>query len=72
MRRGGIAIAVGAVPTFGAVVGYLVPLMGEGGIEPASETASLNLGADRSCLRLAPPCSAVAGRDVFETRRPWR
>jgi hypothetical protein len=48
MRRGGIAIAVRAGPTFGAVVRRLVPLVREGQIEPASETASLNLGAECS------------------------
>ncbi len=64
MWRGGIAIAVGAGPTFGAVVGRLVPLMREGRIEPASEMASLNLGADSSCSRPAPPCSAIATRET--------
>lgn len=61
MRRGGMAIAVGARPTFGAVVGHLVPLVREGRIEPASETASLNLGC--GVLLLALGSSLLRHRD---------
>lgn len=43
-RRGGIALAVGAGPVFGAVVGHIVPLIRDGKIAPASETALLNPG----------------------------
>ncbi len=43
-RRGGIALAIGAGPAFGAVMGHIVPLIREGEIAPASETALLNLG----------------------------
>lgn len=42
--RGGIALAVGAGPAFGAVMGHIVPLVKDGEIAPASETALLNLG----------------------------
>lgn len=43
-RRGGIALGVGAGPAFGAVMGHLIPLVRDGEIAPASETALLNLG----------------------------
>lgn len=59
--RGGIVIAVGAGPTFGAVVGHLVPLVRDGRIEPASETASLNLGC--GTLLLALGSSLLRHRD---------
>ena len=51
-RRGGIALAVGAGPTFGAVFGHVVPLLCCGSIEPASETAPLNLGCGGPLLAL--------------------
>ncbi len=43
-RRGGIALGVRAGPAFGAVMGHFVPLIKDGEIAPASETALLNLG----------------------------
>ena len=51
-RRGSIALAVGAGPTFGAIVGHVVPLLRRGSIEPVSETATLNLGCGGSMLAL--------------------
>ena len=51
-RRGGVAIAVGALPAFGAVVGHVVPLVRLGRVEPASETAMLNLGCASMLLAL--------------------
>lgn len=51
-RRGGIALAVVAGSTFGAVVGHIVPLLRWGRIEPASETATLNLGCGALLLAL--------------------
>lgn len=51
-RRGGIALAVGAGPTFGAVVGHVVPLLRRGSVESASETAILNLGGGSFLLAL--------------------
>lgn len=44
--------AVGAGPTFGAVVGHVVPLLRRGSIEPVSETATLNLGGGALLLAL--------------------
>lgn len=50
--RGGLAVAVGAGPVFGAVVGHLAPLVRDGRVEPASETAALNLGGGTILLAL--------------------
>lgn len=50
--RGGIALAVGAGPVFGGVVGHLLPLVREGRVEPASETAALNLGGGALLIAL--------------------
>lgn len=41
---GGVALAIGAGPTFGAFAGQLVPLVRTGRATPASAPASLNLG----------------------------
>ena len=51
-RRGGIALAVGAAPTFGAFAGHLIPLVRRGSVEPASETATFNLGGGAMLLVL--------------------
>lgn len=50
--RGAVALAAGAGPVFGAVVGHLLPLVREGRVEPASETAALNLGGGAALLAL--------------------
>jgi hypothetical protein len=53
MQRESNAIAaVGTGLTFGAAVGHLVPLVREGRIELASETAPLNLGDGALLLAL--------------------
>lgn len=68
-RRGGIALAVGAGPTFGAVVGHIVPLVREGRIVPASETASYNLGCGVLLLALGASLLRRRGAEALSSFR---
>ena len=60
--RGYIALASGAGPVFGAAVGHLLPLVREGRVEPASETAILNLGGGGFLLALGTSLLRAGGQ----------
>jgi hypothetical protein len=50
--RGILWLLLGAPPVFGAFVGHLIPIVRDGHIPPASETAPLNLAGGAFLLTL--------------------
>jgi hypothetical protein len=63
--RGVLWLLLGAPPVFGAFVGHLIPIVRDGRIPPASETAPLNLAGGAFLLTLGA-AQAVASSEKHD------